>query len=140
MLEDTGTHRRQTDHALDAVEEKIIKLIEDTGDNKDKAYLLILMKLNDSIITNTNNVNKVANKLKDIVGAFDSHVKREEAILNRTRGWRDILVWVLGLVQAVGIWALVHLNTELKDIKEEQVTQKVTLQSHIQVGANNASR
>lgn len=121
-----NTHRRQSDHSLDMVEEKIISLIEQTDSTKDKAYLLILMKLNDSVTTNTNNTNKVANKLKEIVENMATH----EALLNRSKGWRDILVWVLGIVQTVGILIMVNFNSDLENIRKELVAQKVDFISH----------
>lgn len=129
-LGDTDTHRRMTDHALEAIEEKIITLIEETEDNKDKAFLLILMKINDSITSNTTNTNKIANKLKEMATAFELHVKTEEAILNRGRGWRDILVWLLGIVQAFGIYSIVTLNSELADLHKEQAAQKIEITRH----------
>ena len=49
-------HRRRTDLLQDALEEKIVSLIEETDSSKDKAYLLILMKINDSLFINTNNI------------------------------------------------------------------------------------
>lgn len=129
--QDLFEHRRHADRTLEALEEKIISLIEQTDDNKDKAYLLILMKINDSLSTNTNNINKITNKLKEITDTIDSRIKTEEALLNRGRGWRDILVWVFGGIQAIALSSLVYLNAELKDIRHEQVEQKVELISHI---------
>lgn len=127
---DNDSHRRNSDHALEAIEEKIIALIEKTEDTKDKAFLLILMKLNDSITNNTVNTNKVANKLKEMSTTFESHIKTEEAILNRGKGWRDVLVWVVGVAQAISVYMFLTLNTELTGIHKELETQKIEITSH----------
>ena len=125
-------HRRQTDHdKLVLLEDKIVQLIEETDNTRDKAYLLILMKINDSMISNTTSINAVSDKIKEISEAFNIRNIEHDAILNRGKGWRDILVWVLGGIQALGIWALVNLNTELKDLHKEQEIQKIELTQHI---------
>ena len=124
--------RRQTDHhKLIQLEDKIIQLIEATDNTKDKAYLLILMKINDSMISNTTSINTVTDEIKEISIAFEERNKAHDAIINRGKGWRDILVWVLGGIQAFGIWAILHLNTEFKNLHKDQETQKVELVKHI---------
>ena len=131
-------HRRLADHSKDIIENKIISLIEQTDDNKDKAYLLILMKINDSITINTNNTNQLANKLKEMIMSFDRHTKAEEAILNRGRGWRDILVPILGIFQALGLWAMFTLTTQIKNIKIEQAAQKIEIiKQHVTLEKGN---
>lgn len=124
--------RRQTDHdKLVLLEDKIVQLIEETDNTKDKAYLLILMKINDSMISNTSSINRVTDEIKEISTAFNIRNKEHDAIINRGKGWRDVLVWGLGLIQTIGIVSLVAFNNELKDIRKEQATQKIELTQHI---------
>lgn len=127
---DNDNHRRNSDHALEAIEEKIIALIEKTEDTKDKAFLLILMKLNDSITNNTVNTNKVAIKLKEMSTTFETHIKADEALLNRGKGWRDVLVWVVGVAQAISIYMFLTFTAELETIHKELAVQKIELTSH----------
>lgn len=139
MVEDSE-HRRHNDRTLELLEEKIVSLIENTEDNKDKAYLLILMKLNDSLATNTTNISKITDRLSKIVSTVDSHVKITEAYINRGKGWKDTLVWTLGAIQALGVWALISLNTQLKDIHHEQLTQKIEIVKHISSDISTAHK
>lgn len=116
-------HRRQMDETLEAIEDKIVKLIEETNEAKDKAYLLILMKINDSIGKNNLLNNKMSIELREISKNMGEH----EALINRSRGWRDILIWVLGIIQTLGVLIIVSLNNDLQTVQKELEVQKIEI-------------
>jgi hypothetical protein len=122
-------HRRRTDLLQDALEEKIVSLIEETDSSKDKAYLLILMKINDSLFINTNNISKITSKIKDMSERMDARIKHEDAILNRTKGWKDILVYLLTIIQTLIIGYAVSTSNSIKELQNHVIINTKDIES-----------
>lgn len=129
----TELNRRATDTAgyLD-----IEKMILEEEDKKQRAFLIVLNSINNSLIANTETIKDVSEKLDAHLTSYENHVEQEDALLNKGRGAWWVVAWVIGVVQVVGlgIWgvasndireihaSLKHLETRMAVV--EKVTEK----------------
>lgn len=127
--------RRLTD-AHDPTEEKILELIEQTHDSKDKAFLLILMKINSNLTQNTQATNDISDRVEEIIKHVDEHIKTEDALLNKGKGSLTIIMWLLGVAQGVAVWMLLHFNQQLVDVHKDIEQQRLELTQHTASEAN----
>lgn len=108
----TELNRRATDKLpLD-----IDQLIMQEDDPKQRAFLIVLNSINNSLIANTETIKDISEKLDAHLTSYDNHVEQEEALLNRGRGAWKVATWVISGVQVIGlgIWAMAR--GEIKDI------------------------
>lgn len=108
----TELNRRATDKLpLD-----IDQLIMQEDDPKQRAFLIVLNSINNSLIANTETIKDISEKLDAHLTSYDNHVEQEEALLNRGRGAWKVMAWVISGVQVIGlgIWAMAR--GEIKDI------------------------
>lgn len=111
----TEHNRRATDKLPRDIENMILQ--ED--DPKQRAFLIVLNSINNSLIANTDTIRNVSDKLESHLQNFDTHTKEEDARLNKGRGAWKILAWVIGIAQvvALGIW-----NEARSEIKQINIT------------------
>ena len=143
------THqRRNTDitgvHVMHQTEEKILELIEETGDAKDKAFLLILLKLNNSLTDNTLVVHEVASRVHDVSSGLEKHLKEfgdhlttDTATIAREEGAKRVWAYVLGICQVIIFATVAYFNSELSNIRNDVVTIKTniaTVQANLNIG------
>lgn len=108
----TELNRRATDKLpLD-----IDQLIMQEDDPKQRAFLIVLNSINNSLIANTETIKDISEKLDAHLTSYDNHVEQEEALLNRGRGAWKVATWVISGVQVIGlgIWAMAR--EEIKEI------------------------
>lgn len=108
----TELNRRATDKLpLD-----IDQLIMAEDDPKQRAFLIVLNSINNSLIANTETIKDVSEKLDAHLTSYENHVEQEEALLNRGRGAWKVMAWVISGVQVIGlgIWAMAR--EEIKEI------------------------
>jgi len=108
----TELNRRATDKLpLD-----IDQLIMQEDDPKQRAFLIVLNSINNSLIANTETIKDVSEKLDAHLTSYENHVEQEEALLNRGRGAWKVMAWVISGVQVIGlgIWAMAR--EEIKEI------------------------
>ncbi len=86
--------------ADDALHEDIHRLILASDDPKDKAVLLILLRISQNLEANTELTAKLSANLDAHVSKFNDHEKMEMALFNQGRGLWRVMVWVLGIAQA----------------------------------------
>lgn len=121
--------RRTSDHldANDKTESRILELIESTQDNKDKAFLLILLRLNTNIFNNTNIVTSVASKLDKHLTVFEVHAEEELKRLNQGAGVRKVLSYVSGFIQTILLGIILYFQGALVEVKEQVAQQQVSI-------------
>lgn len=87
-------------------QEEINELIRNEQDPKNRAFLLVLQQIHQSLIANTETVNDVASKLDKHLTTYEQHAEAEEARINQGRGLWRVLAWMLGLLQVLVLTAL----------------------------------
>ena len=108
--------QQQNRRATDKLPLDIDQLIMAEDDPKQRAFLIVLNSINNSLIANTETIKDVSEKLDAHLTSYENHVEQEEALLNRGRGAWKVMAWVISGVQviALGIWAMAR--EEIKEI------------------------
>lgn len=122
--------RRTSDYQADANDktgDRILELIESTPDSKDKAFLLILLRLNTNIYNNTNIVTSVAAKLDKHLTVFEEHANDELKRLSQNTGTRKVLFYISGIVQPILFATALYFQSTLVDLKEFVVQQQIVI-------------
>jgi hypothetical protein len=112
----TELHNRR---ATDVSQDKILVLIEQADDPKDRAFLIVLQQINESLIANTHIINEVAEKLDNHLTAYEAHTEREQLLLNQGKGMWRVAARVLGAIQAIAIVLISFAFNEIVSIKKD---------------------
>ena len=109
----TEHNRRATDAAMSL---DIDQMIMQEDDPKQRAFLIVLNSINNSLIANTETIKDVSEKLDAHLTSYENHVEQEDALLNKGRGAWKVMAWVISGVQVIGlgIWAMAR--EEIKEI------------------------
>ena len=104
--------RRAADHrALD-----IGSMIAEENDPRQRAQLIVLNNINNSLLANTKMTTEVASKLDDHLTRYEEHTKDEAALINRGIGAWKIIAWVLGVAQAALMGSAGYVSADLKEL------------------------
>jgi len=114
-----------TTHGTEA---EILALAQQADDAKDRAYLLLLLKINNSLEANTEATQEIAKEIQGHVADFASHridfqkhVQEEAALFNQGRGAWKVTAVVLSVAQiaafAVASWYISKQNDEAIQLK-----------------------
>lgn len=105
----------------------IEKMIMQENDPKQRAFLIVLNSINNSLIANTNTIREVSDKLESHLAHFEEHTKTEEALVNRGRGMWKIAAWVIGVAQIIGLGIWQQAKTDLSEINASLQREQVQL-------------
>lgn len=94
----------------------IDQMIINEPDAKQRAFLIVLNSINQSLLANTSTVRDISNKLETHLDNFETHVANEDAIMNRGRGAWKVMAWVLGIAQLVGVSLWIQIRGEFTAI------------------------
>ena len=94
----------------------ISQMIADENDPKQRAFLIVLHSINQSLEANTNTVREISDKLEGHLEAFGHHVSSEERLINQGRGAWKIFAWVLGIAQALATAGWVTQRNEMHEL------------------------
>ena len=108
--------QQQNRRATDKLPLDIDQMIMQEDDPKQRAFLIVLNSINNSLIANTETIKDVSEKLDAHLTSYENHVEQEDALLNRGRGAWKVMAWVISGVQVIGlgIWAMAR--EEIKEI------------------------
>ena len=106
----------QNRRATDKLPLDIDQMIMQEDDPKQRAFLIVLNSINNSLIANTETIKDVSEKLDAHLTSYENHVEQEDALLNKGRGAWKVMAWVISGVQVLGlgIWAMAR--EEIKEI------------------------
>lgn len=106
----------------------IEKMIMQEDDPKQRAFLIVLNSINNSLIANTDTIREVSDKLESHLEHFEAHTRAEDAMMNKGRGAWRVAAWVIGVAQIIGLGIWQQAKMDLAEIN-------VTLQrEQIQLG------
>lgn len=113
---------------------EIEQMIMQENDPKQRAFLIVLNSINNSLIANTDTIREVSDKLESHLANFEEHTRSEEALMNRGRGAWQIATWVIGVAQVIGLGIWQQAKSDLADInaalQKEQV-QMVKIETRV---------
>jgi hypothetical protein len=120
---------------LDNLEQEILTLINQDNDPRDKAFLLILYRMHQSLAKNTEATMSTAHEIKRYGESFTLHTDEEERVRNQMRGgWRVVvagmtLVTILfSVIQFLG-WQVIsnHIQQNVaSDLRLELTVDRLT--------------
>jgi hypothetical protein len=91
----------------------IEELITQAEGPRDKAMLLILLRISQNLMRTADMTEKLNKKIDDHVVAFTQHEKDEMALFNQGRGFLRAIVGALVIFQAIATWTFSkHLQSE----------------------------
>ena len=124
-------NRRSSDQAEQT---EIESLIAAEDDPKMRLQLMIMNRINLSLIANTHTINEIATKLENHLSLYEQRTAAEQALLNKGKGAWRVVAWVIGAVQVIGlgIWAdarsdLASIHTALEQSRTSDVRMEQRL-------------
>lgn len=106
--------QRTSDHILD--QQNIEEMIALEDDPKIRLQLMVMNRINLSLIANTTTINEINNKLIEQVNRFEQHDRREQAILNRGKGAWTLFMWGMLVMQSIIGWGWYDTRSDLREL------------------------
>lgn len=94
----------------------ISQMIADENDPKQRAFLIVLHSINQSLEANTDTVREINSKLENHLQAFGVHVSNEEQILNQGRGAWKVFAWIVAVVQVLATYSWVQQRGDMQEL------------------------
>lgn len=124
-FEDMENSRHQAD---------IDQLIAEEEDPRKRLHLIVMNRINLSLVANTQTIKNVSDKLEAHLEAFERRSKEQDALVNKGKGaWRVIAV-VLGILQVGSVWLgsviiddMKRTHEDIKSIATEQARRDVRI-------------
>jgi hypothetical protein len=120
MQESIMEERRSEERLMaDKNSDEIKELILETPDAKDKAILLILLKISDDLYRNTQITASLSDKFEKHVESFVKHAEEEMSLINQGRGFLRAFVIFLGILQAIVLFLFSEHMQDFKKLSDE---------------------
>lgn len=123
----SNTEKRRV---TDQVQQQIEELIVAATDPKDKAFLLIMNKIAQSLDTNTYLTQGLSDEFKVHTAAFRAHEAQEQKLVNQSRGGVRVGLYLLGIIQVLVWFILSQQLDELTQVKNKLVEVNETVKVH----------
>ena len=114
----------------DKTSDSIRDLIMETPEAKDKAVLMILLKISDDLFRNTQITSSLSDKFEKHVEAFVKHANEEMKMISHNRGFLRGLLLLLTAVQILVGYILTTHFEDFKHIQEDVKYLKIEIEKH----------
>ena len=94
----------------------IEELIASENNPKIRLQLIVMNRINLSLIANTETINEIAEKLDAHLSVYNAQTIEQQALLNKGKGAWRIAAWILGIVQVVAVASWVDSRAEITQI------------------------
>ena len=98
--------------------DEIEQMISDENDQKQRAFLIILNSINNTLVASAGLIKEVSVKLEGHLIKYDDRTTADDALLNKGRGLWVAAAWILGLLQVAAVAFFVQLKTEISSLHE----------------------
>lgn len=120
----------------------IDKLIAEENDPKVRLHLMVMNSMNRNLIANTEATNAVAGMVANVSRDLEAHVenfeahttaeeayiKQQDAIVNKGKGAWQVIAYVIGGVQIIGLGIWGYASAEISGIHESiSIVEKSTI-------------
>lgn len=116
MNEESETKRR-----ADKRQDEIEKLISAENDPKQRALMIVLQSINQSLIANTICTQGIQSDVTQHRKDFVTHAMNEEALINKGKGAWWVMATVLTILQGVVIYGWNASRNEIETMKSQAV-------------------
>lgn len=93
---------------------EIEQLIAEEEDPRKRLHLIVLNRINLSLVANTNTVRSVSEKLEEHLENFEKRTREQDELVNKSKGAWKVMIYVLGFLQVVGIGLWTTVSDDLK--------------------------
>jgi len=93
-----GQHRESDNHTLN-----IDHMIINEPDPKQRAFLIVLNSINQSLVANTRITADLSERLETIAANFEAHAEIDAANTNKRLGAWKVIAYVIGGIQFIGL-------------------------------------
>lgn len=128
-MEYDGFRRRAVDRGQ---QEEIEDLIAQEQDPKIRLQLMVMNRINLSLVENTNTIQEINSKLETHLTNFAEHTKTNEALVNKGRGAWRVVIYVFSFLQIAAISTTAYIvrqqenyRNEILEVKTEQIRRSV---------------
>lgn len=108
---------------------EIEQLIAEEEDPKKRLHLIVLNRINLSLVANTNTVKSVSEKLESHLENFEKKTREQDELVNKSKGAWKVMIYVLGFLQIVGIGMWTTVSDDLKFL-HKSLAEIATEQAH----------
>ncbi len=98
--------------------DEIESLIGEENDPKQRAFLIILNSINNTLVASAGLIKDVSVKLEGHLVKYDDRTTADDALLNKGRGIWVVAAWALGLLQVAAVAFFLQLKTEISSLHE----------------------
>jgi len=105
--------------AGDSKRQDIEAMIAEENDPKQRAFLIILNSINQSLVANTVATASLSEKFDNHLTAFEEKVQTDAELLNQGKGMWKAIAWVMGAAQAIGLSLAAYVVRDLSDIHRD---------------------
>lgn len=108
----TPTRQRLVQHQYD-----IESMIEKEDDPKQRAFLIVLNGINNSLIANTDATREIKDALDSHMENFERESRSNAELLNKGRGAYKVVAWVLGIGQILATGAWMQMRQDISELR-----------------------
>ena len=105
-------------------------LIMETPDPKDKAVLMILLKISDDLFRNTQITSSLSEKFEKHVATFIQHAEDEMKLINTGRGFLRGIIFSIAMVQALIIFIFSQHMQEFSEMQQSVKHLEKEVEAH----------
>lgn len=113
--------RRLTDNDQQDIED----LIAQENDPKIRLQLMVMNRINLSLIANTKTIEDVADKLDNHLEIYQQNTEQSEALINKGKGFWRATAFFLGLLQFIGAGLYYNFTNQVKELMEQENRNQV---------------
>ena len=115
-------NRRMEDLEDISHQAEIERLIAAEQDPQARIHLMILNRINLSIVANTVVTKHVVMRLDEHITKFNAHTKEQDEMVNKGKGAGWLFIKVMAVVQILGVGAGAMVMNDIKDLHSEVIS------------------
>ena len=115
-------NRRQEDLEDISHQAEIERLIAAEADPQARIHLMILNRINLSIVANTVVTKHVVMRLDEHITKFNTHAKEQDELVNKGKGAGWVLGGILAIAQVFGMGIWIAVRDDIKGLHDEVIS------------------
>ena len=114
--------------------DEIESLIGEENDPKQRAFLIILNSINNTLVASAGLIKDVSVKLEGHLVKYDDRTTADDALLNKGKGIWVVAAWALGLVQVAAVAFVLQLKADISSLTEiAAINKSVNVMQQIEI-------
>lgn len=98
--------------------DEIEAMIGEENDPKQRAFLIILNSINNTLVASAGLIKDVSSKLEGHLVKYDDRITVDDALINKGRGIWVVAAWALGLLQVAAVAFFLQLKADISSLTE----------------------